>query len=121
VPQGYQSPIFSAPRHFRALASGQLPSTKGTLYTSPGETELSQITLVEVDGTSRTVNIYLKLATGSSRRLIPANLTMDPTSGTGAAQVECLEAPLGLGPGDSIEGDASAASAVDYVITGATR
>jgi hypothetical protein len=106
---------------YKSLVQGQLPNAKATLYTSAGETSIMQIILVATDVAAHTVNVYLKLSGGSSRRLIPKDLPMDGDDPDKAAQVECLEHPLELSAGDVIEGDADTAAVIDYSITGATR
>lgn len=106
---------------WKSLASGQLPNAKGTLYTAPGQALITSIILVEPTGAAHTVNIYVKESGGSSRRIIPPNLPMDSSDATKAAQVECLDRPLELSLNDEIEGDADAATTIDYIITGAER
>jgi hypothetical protein len=94
------------------LAEGQLPATKTTLYTVPAlKTAIIQsICLVNVAGATRTVNIYYKK--GTSRRIIPQNLTL-----IAGAKVDD-NTQITLDAGDQIEGDCSAATSVDFVISG---
>src|SRR5574341_2031645 len=93
----------------KALANGQLAVAKGTLYTVPGATQATaKVVLVNTDTVSRTVNIYVN-PTGTSRRVSPKDLNL----GAGeqwTSPVVTLEAA------DLIEGDASAATVVDYNI-----
>lgn len=96
-----------------SIADGQLPSSKGTLYTVPTgyAAEAIIVRLVATSTTtSRTVNIYVKRSGSSSRRIIPRDMGMNVGD---AASVVIL----GLSAGDLIEGDASAASEIDYTIT----
>lgn len=90
---------------------GQLPNAKGTLYTTPAATKaiLKTISLVEVTGNNRTVNIYLKR--GTSRRIIPLAMALL----AGAEYTK--ETWHHLLAGDLIEGDASAVASVDYWIS----
>lgn len=105
-----------------SLAAGQLPNAKATLYTAAGQVAIKNITLVTTDTAAHTVNIYIKLAAGTSKRIIPANLPMDGDDPDAAAQVECIgDNAVELAVGDTIEGDADTASVIDYTITGATR
>lgn len=97
----------------KALADGQLPNTKGTLYTTPASTQaiVISITLVNTDSSARTVNLYVKPG-ATSRRIIPVDMSL----GIGA-QSE-YTGRITLEAADLIEGDASVASKVDYVING---
>jgi hypothetical protein len=102
------------------LADGQLPSTKGTLYTSTGVvTIITNIVLANTsDTTARTVNLYLKRNGGTSRRLIGKATPL-----AGAAHIIFPGTSIGirLSAGDAIEGDADAATSVDYLIDGSTQ
>lgn len=93
------------------LGNGQLPAAKGTLYTVPGATNAAaRVLLVNTDTVSRTVNIYTN-KTGTSRRVSPKDLSM-------AAGEKWISEVLTLEAADLIEGDASAATIVDYQING---
>ncbi len=96
----------------QALANGQLPNAKGTLYTCPAATQaiVKSIILVNQDSVTHTVNLYFKRTT--SRRLIPLALILL----TGAAAY--LDDVITLEAGDLIEGDADTATQVDYTISG---
>lgn len=93
------------------LGNGQLPATKGTLYTVPASTNAAaKVTLVNTDTVARTVNIYVNKS-GTSRRVSPKDLSL----GAGekwSGSLHSLEAA------DLVEGDASAATVVDYVVDG---
>jgi hypothetical protein len=93
------------------LGNGQLAATKGTLYTVPGATNAAaRVLVVNTDSTARTVNLYTN-KTGTSRRICPKDMSL----GAGEpweTSVQTLEA------GDLIEGEASAATVVDYVVNG---
>ena len=97
----------------KALGDGQLASTKGTLYTTPTgiETIIKTITLVNTDTSARTVNLYVKPG-ATSRRIIPKDLSLAV-----GAQFE-WEGTITLEAADLIQGDASVATVVDYVING---
>ena len=58
------------------MGDGQLPSALGDLYTAPDKAEISSIILVNTDTSTRTVNLYLLPAGGSTRRLIAKDLIM---------------------------------------------
>ena len=94
------------------LANGQLPASKGTLYTAAAAVIIKTITLVNTDSVARTVNLYVKRTT--SRRIIPVNLSLNAGVWMG------LDDAIALSAGDLIEGDASAATVVDYVVMGAS-
>ena len=93
------------------LANGQLPNSKGTLFTATGPTIVKCITAVNTDAVTRTINFYVKRTT--SRQITPVNLSLI----SGAEWVD--DSVHTLANGDLIEGDASAATVVDYTINGA--
>jgi hypothetical protein len=70
------------------------------------------IKYTNVDGSTRTVNLYYKAVGGTSRRIAPLNLSL--ASGSMMEEMD----PMSLVQGEEIEGDASAATTVDYVISG---
>lgn len=92
------------------LANGQLPSSKGTLYTATGPVIIKNVILVNTDASARTVNLYVKRTT--SRQVTPVALSL-------AAGAMYTSEELTLSSGDLLEGDASAASVVDYSVHGA--
>lgn len=94
------------------LANGQLPSSKGTLYTATASTIIKSIVLVNTDVAARTINLYVKRST--SRYISPVALSV----AAGASYVSDMV--ITLSSGDLIEGDASAAAVVDYSIHGAS-
>lgn len=98
---------------FKPLAEGQLAAAKATLYTAPASTEtvVLSIILVNTDTSARTVNLYANI-TGTSRRLIPKNMSL------GAGYRLAMTEKITLQAADFIEGDASAATVVDYIISG---
>ena len=99
----------------KALADGQLAAAKGTLYTTPASTQtiVRNITLINTDSSARTVNLYIKRDGTNSRRIIPNNLSLVASGGM------CIyDSPITLEAADLIEGDASAATVVDYSING---
>lgn len=98
----------------QALADGQLAGAKGTLYTVPASTQtiVKSITLVNTDVAARTVNLYVKPG-ATSRRIISKDLSIP----AGGSYVH--DALITLEAGDLIEGDASTANVVDFVINGA--
>ncbi|HEV2209973.1 MAG TPA: hypothetical protein VG167_14425 [Verrucomicrobiae bacterium] len=62
-----------------------------------------------------TVNLYFKPNGGSVRRIAPQNMSL----AAGALAIEDQEVTMGAG--DQILGDASAVSAVDWVMSGIQR
>lgn len=96
-----------------SLADGQLPATKGTLYTSAGITYEKIVALCNVSGTSQTIKLYFnRQASGVSRRI--RTLVLDPD------QSYELSIALPMSAGDLLEGETSNATSVDYVIGGGT-
>jgi len=98
----------------KSLADGQLAATKGTLYTAPASTQavISTITMVNTHTSAITVNLYFKASGGTSRKFIPVDLSLAAGAGYTWAGIKTLEAA------DIVEGDASTADKVDYVISG---
>ncbi len=96
----------------KVLADGQLPSSKGTIYTVPASTSayVRCVRMHNTNTTDETINVYLK--PGSTSRQV-GRWTL--------ATRETLEVDLALTleAGDLIEADTTTASKVDYVITGA--
>ncbi len=99
------------------LGEGQLPAAKATLYTCPASTQavVLNIILVNTDAIARTVNLYYKKSGATSRRILPKDMSM--ASGSEYPMKEKIT----MGAGDLIEGDAAAATVVDYVINGVER
>lgn len=97
----------------KALAEGQLPNAKGTLYTVPAVTQTIAvlITLVNSGAGTNNVNIYINSG-GTSRRIS----VLDQPMGTGE-KIE-IRGPFTLEAADLIEGDATNATEVDYTING---
>jgi len=90
---------------------GQLPNTPTALYTAvnPGSFAVH----VSNGANVRVVNIYVN--PGTRRRISPRNLSLQ----VGAAwPANSPYGPIHLAAGDSIDGDADAATEVDWVITG---
>lgn len=100
----------------KSLADGQLANSKGEIYPCPAATQavIKKITLVNTDSSARAVNLYFKASGGTSRRIIPKDysLAVGALLVLDSFVVETLEA------GDILEGDAAAATVVDYVISG---
>ena len=98
----------------KSLADGQLAAAKVALYTVAANTQaiIKTITLVNTDTSTRTVNLYICVSGGTSRRIIPKDMSL------GAAYCLIFDDELTLEAADKIEGDASVARKVDYVING---
>jgi hypothetical protein len=99
----------------KLLADGQLPLAEANLYVVPAATTTIVVTisLVNTDTVARVVNLYVRRAAGSSRRVgVPKNYTV------GIGAVIETDREYTLGPGDAVRGDASAATVVDFSIHG---
>lgn len=96
----------------KPLADGQLPNSKGTLYTVPAATatNVRQMRISNVSGGTQTVTVYLNV-TGTSRRVGRFVLSADQFA-------DVFSEPVQLAAGDLLEGDATSAASVDYVIYG---
>lgn len=99
-----------------SLADGQLPNTKTTLLTVASSTiaHITAIVLVNATAGAITVNIYVKRSGSTSRRIIAKDYSM----AAGASYWVPITTALRLSAGDVIEGDASSATSIDYLITG---
>jgi hypothetical protein len=100
----------------KLLANGQLPSTIGDIYTTPGATQtiIKSIILVNTAATTETVNLYVLKAAGAARRIIPK----DAQLGAGFQMV--VDDDITLGAGDKIQGDTTTATTVDFTVSGVT-
>lgn len=101
----------------KILADGQLPSSKTALYTVPGSTQAAVkfFRLVNTSGSAVTVNVYVKKSGGTSRRIVPKDYSL--SAGAMASVLDYGEV-VALAAGDALEGDASSATTVDYLIDG---
>ncbi len=96
-----------------SLANGKLAGTTAAIYTVPSNRvgNVKSIWLVNTHSAAVTVNLYVR--SGSNlRHITPVDLTL----GIGYRAVE--DTPILLGPGEKIEGDASVADKVEFVICG---
>jgi hypothetical protein len=93
----------------KQLGNGQLPATKQTLYTVPSGQQciVRSISLVNTDAGAITTNLY-----AAGRRIQEKDYSM------AAGALKLATHVITLGSGDIIEGDASDAAKVDYVISG---
>jgi hypothetical protein len=98
----------------QALADGQLPSTKGTLYTVPGATTayIKFMSVFNTNAAQQTVIIYANVS-GTSREI--ARFVLEQNEW--ARVIEKDEA-LVLEAADLIEAETTTATAVNYLITG---
>src|SRR6185295_5152295 len=96
----------------KILAEGQLPSSKGTLYTCPALTKgyIKYWSVINTSGTE-TVILYVKKSGSSSRRICKGTLNVDE-------MIRVLDdgETIELSAGDSLEGETTSATTVDYVI-----
>lgn len=100
-----------------SLADGQLASTKGTIYTSSSvKTIIKSFTVFNTNASSQTVVLYVKRSGSVSRSFFRGVFAQNEFS-----YVISEGEAITLSDGDEIEGSATNASAVDYVITGATE
>ncbi len=96
------------------IADGQLSVTPGTTILSVTQTGiLGEILLTNTSGSAVTTNIYIN-RTGTDRRIGGKDATI-PAGG-----YKKLAVAIALKTGDIIKGDASAGTAVDYVLSGVT-
>ncbi len=62
----------------KQMADGQLPNTKGTLYTADSVDVISTIIITNTGAAHNHVNLYIAPAAGTSRRLIAKDLQLEP-------------------------------------------
>ena len=97
----------------KVFADGQLANAKATLYTVPTD-KVAYVKFLSVHNTTGgalTVTIYVNTS-GTSRVIYSASLAASTSAQVIGAAALVLEG------GDIIEGAASAATSIDYVITG---
>jgi hypothetical protein len=90
---------------------GQLAASKGTLFTLSGSGAV-KLTYVNGSGSQRTVNAYTKRGAGTSKRISPKDLVLDPGA-EWTSPLLTFDSGGGL-----IEGDASAATTIDFSVNG---
>ena len=102
-----------------SLATGQLPSgASAILYTSAAKSYVKAIILNNQGATAQTVVIYFKRASGgdTQKTIFRAVLALGETG-----YAVDKDSALSMSAGDKIEGLATTATQVDYVILGATE
>ncbi len=99
---------------FKLLADGQLAASKTAMLTVGGAAEvvIQRIKIAATTGTDRTFGLYVKTSGGTSRRITPA---ATPCNGDGHTNIN---GPITLGNSEVLEGDASAATELDYTVHG---
>lgn len=99
----------------KILAEGQLPNSKTTLATSTNtstiRTLIASIVLTNVTGGAITVNLYLKKSGGVSRKIMSAK-------SLAANETYVFKPGAIMEPNSVLEGDASAATSIDYWVSG---
>lgn len=96
------------------IADGQLSATPATTILSITQTGIiGEILLSNTDSAARTVNIYVNRS-GSDRRIGGKDVSI-PAGG-----YRKLSVAIAVKTGDTLKGDASAGSVVDYVVSGVT-
>jgi len=91
-------------------ATGQLAAAAAAIFTATGDCFVN-IALVNTDSVTRAVNLYHN--TGTRRKFLSIDLV---TRGNWPASKPY--GPLFMKSGDTLDGDAAAATVVDFVITG---
>lgn len=97
---------------YKFLANGQLAATTGDLFTATAVTIIRRITLVNTDSVARAVNLFVLKSGGTARRITNKNISLP------ANESLTDTAPITLGIGDKLQGDAAAATVVDYTVFG---
>jgi hypothetical protein len=89
---------------------GQLAAAKTTLYTATSSGALLHASLVNENAAARTVNLYIHDGT-ASRRITPVDLSI------AGGEAKYITGPWFFESGDLIEGDASVAADVDFLLS----
>jgi hypothetical protein len=98
------------------LANGQLAAAAAALYTVPAGTTTIIKTITYVNtSSSQSVNLYVKKAAGTSRKIIPSNMVL------GTSYCMLYDDEMTLAVGDQILGDATNANQVDYSVNGVEK
>jgi hypothetical protein len=92
------------------LADGQLPATVAALFTATALTLVKTIVVTNTAAVAKTINIYVNR--GTRRRIFPVDMSL--AAGASAT----FDSPFSLSIGNSIDGDASSATTIDYFISG---
>lgn len=92
------------------LSEGQLPAAKGTLFTATSQTVVRLISIAHVAGGTQSVILYVKKLASTSRVVGRATLLTDEF-----AEEDQI---VTLDTGDTIEGETTDVSSVDYAIMG---
>uniref|UniRef100_A0A6M3L7E7 Uncharacterized protein n=1 Tax=viral metagenome TaxID=1070528 RepID=A0A6M3L7E7_9ZZZZ len=97
----------------KSLGTGQLAATITTIYTCPTSTQsiIDNVTLVNTNSSAETVNLYVKESGLTARRLTPKDMSL-------AAGRMFVSQTVTLSAGDVIQGDATDANQVDYIVSG---
>lgn len=98
------------PTNPEILAEGQLPATKGTLFTATGQTVVRLIIVSHVAGGTQTVVLYVKKLASTSRVIARATLLVNEF-----AEEDQI---ITLSTGDIVEGETTDAISVDYALMG---
>lgn len=101
--------------HLNSLADGQLPSSVAAIYTVPGgeRVRIYSLHVFSTHASSQTVNIYVTRSGGTRRQVYRTTLAQYATFNMLSSGESIL-----LSPGDSVDGDTTTATAVDFLITG---
>ena len=108
----------------KSLYKAQLGTTEVDLYPVPiNKTAIIKgIRLVNTSSASVTVNLFVRRATGgTSYRILPKDVTLAPSAALVDDSEITLEGLTTLGGEDRVRGLASAATAIDCVISGVER
>lgn len=99
----------------KSLASGSLASSKTTIYTVPSSTKtyIKYLHLHNTGSTTETCIIYAKQSSGTSR--IIGRVVLLPNE---QADILDKDSSLVLSAADTIEGQSTNASVIDYFMTG---
>jgi hypothetical protein len=105
--------------HVKALAAGKIDQTSSStptaVYTASKAAIVKTMRFVNTGGTARTLNVQLTLLSGTKSLISPSSVSI----AAGSMYVDTDEVTLGAG--DKIEGWASAANDIQFVLSGVER
>lgn len=100
-----------------SLADGQVATSTGTIYTSAGTTIIKSASFYNTNATGQDINIFVT-RNGGTRRQIARSATL---AQFGTYYFLSDGEVLVLSDGDILEANTTTATAVDYLITGASE
>lgn len=97
-----------------SLADGKVPVTVGAIYTASSVALLKFVSFYNTSATQQTVNVHIRRGSAGATRRQLYRFTLSQY------ETATINETITLSSGDRFDADTTTASAVDYVISGAT-